>query len=171
MGTRSNIVRENQDGSYDSIYCHWDGYPEHNGKILYEHYQDPAKIAELLALGDLSVLAQEIGEKHDFEWQMAFFAGGLNPADVTGSPYYKMCTAYGRDRGEAGTEAKHYTKEQLAEMLQDGWTEWVYFFRVADGKWYYTNNPSPTWFKCCGTEQRETEELTPAAWAEQAAEV
>jgi hypothetical protein len=44
MATRSRIGIELEDGVIESIYCHWDGYPENNGKILLEHYQDPNKI-------------------------------------------------------------------------------------------------------------------------------
>lgn len=144
MSTRSNILRENSDSSYDCIYCHFDGYPSNNGRILLENYTDPSKVDALIALGDLSSLRSEIGTKHNFD----------------DSPDNE-CNAYGRDRGETGTEPHHYdTAEELSAMLEKAWTEWVYTFRVADGKWYFTNNPSPTWFKLCGTDQRETAELT-----------
>lgn len=66
MGTRSRIGLELPDGTFGSIYCHWDGYPGYNGKILLGHYSDPAKVEELISLGDLSSLGAEIGEKHDF---------------------------------------------------------------------------------------------------------
>lgn len=50
MSTRSTIgIKEN--GIIRSIYCHWDGYPENNGKILYEHYNSKEKVEELLRLG------------------------------------------------------------------------------------------------------------------------
>jgi len=147
MSTRSSISRQNIDGSFDLIYCHWDGYPSHNGRILYQHYQSPEKIAALLTLGDLSILGEMIGEKHAFE-----------------SRKENWCTAYGRDRGESNTEAQHLADyDALQAMLEQSWTEWVYIYRLGDRKWYYTNNPSPTWFKCCG-EQRQTELLTPKAW-------
>ena len=149
MGTRSNITRENADGSFDSIYCHWDGYPSHNGRILLEHYTDAEKINELLSLGDLSSLGASIGQKHDFN-------------DRENSD----CTFYGRDRGESGTETQHFEDaEELAGYLEESWTEWVYLYRVAEGRWYFTNNPSPTWFKCCGSKQRATELLTMEACA------
>jgi hypothetical protein len=45
-------------------------------------------------------------------------------------------------------------------MLKESRTEWVYIFRVADGKWHFTNNPIPTLFKSGGSSQRATEELT-----------
>ena len=37
MGTRSNIGIQNEDGSYDVIYCHWDGasFSSEYGYIIY----------------------------------------------------------------------------------------------------------------------------------------
>jgi len=89
MGTRSTIAIQNEDGSVTGIYCHWDGYLSNNGQILQDHYQDEAKIRELIALGDLSSLGAEIGTKHNFD----------RAPDGE-------CNAYGRDRGETGTEAR-----------------------------------------------------------------
>ena len=37
MGTRSSIAIKTEDG-IKAIYCHWDGYVDHNGKILKEFY-------------------------------------------------------------------------------------------------------------------------------------
>jgi len=154
MSTRSMIIRENLDGSYDTIYCHWDGYPSNNGRLLLGYWNTPELVGALIKLGDLSSLGTRIGTKHDFDkWDS-------NGPEMD-------CNAYGRDRGEKGVKSKHYKDaDKLATMLADSWTEWVYTFRLADRKWYYTNNPSPTWFKCCGREQLETTELTPKAWEE-----
>ena len=55
MATRSRIAIENQDGTVDSIYCHFDGYLRGVGKTLFEHY-DREKTEQLVALGDLSQL-------------------------------------------------------------------------------------------------------------------
>ena len=85
MATRSRIgLYDPQTQTVNSIYCHWDGYPEHNGKILVKHYTDINKIHELLNLGDLSVLGEEIGVRTDF-----------NNPHIT-----EQCIAYSRDRGE-----------------------------------------------------------------------
>ena len=54
MSTRSHSDIWNEDGSLDVIYCHWDGYPSYNGAVLLHHYQDPEKIRELIALGDIN---------------------------------------------------------------------------------------------------------------------
>lgn len=61
MATRSLIGLENQDGSINYVYCHYDGYPEYQLKMLSEHYQDRAKVAELISNGDMSQLKEEIG--------------------------------------------------------------------------------------------------------------
>jgi hypothetical protein len=164
MSTRSTIARLNENGSIDAIYCHYDGYPSHNGRILFESYQDPAKINKLLALGDLSILGAELGRKHAFD---RFHGRKYMPYQVTLKDGTKVdgCTAYGRDRGETGTEMQHFPNMvEVADMLSESWTEWVYLYVVAEKKWYFTNNPSPTWFKCCGKEQMPLSELTPKAW-------
>lgn len=61
MSTRSAIaIQETKEGPVKYAYCHFDGYIEHNGKILNEHYRDPAKVKELLALGDMSSLSETL---------------------------------------------------------------------------------------------------------------
>lgn len=63
MGTRSRIAHYNSaDNVYSSIYCHWDGYPEYNGKILQEHYNTEEKVLALLQNGDMSALNPTIEE-------------------------------------------------------------------------------------------------------------
>jgi len=84
MGTRSRIGRIKSDGSITSIYTHWDGYPSHHLPILTQHYGSTVQIDALLALGNLSMLAPQIGEQHDFE--------SRERTD--------WCTAYCRDRNE-----------------------------------------------------------------------
>ena len=62
MATRSQIAIENENGTVSAIYCHWDGYPEYNGKILKECYTDRDKVKQLLELGDISVLKEDLGK-------------------------------------------------------------------------------------------------------------
>ena len=56
MSTRSAIGIRYADGTITGIYCHYDGYPEHNGKILYEHYLETYDVEDLLSFGSLSSL-------------------------------------------------------------------------------------------------------------------
>ena len=137
MGTRSTIALEFADGTVQQVYCHWDGYLDHNGKILAEYYSDPFKLRELIDLGDLSSLRPNIGEKH------AFSQFELRAEEVAG---YKlltenMCTFYGRDRGETGIEARKYKNaDEYFDCSQQ--EEYDYILRT-DGVWYvrcYTTN-------------------------------
>jgi len=54
MATRARIGLELKNGSVLSVYHHWDGYPEWLGRILKTHYNDRAKVAELIDGGDMS---------------------------------------------------------------------------------------------------------------------
>lgn len=62
MATRSTIALEFADGTVQQIYCHWDGYLEHNGKILFNHYVDPYKTRDLIDMGDISSLCNTTEE-------------------------------------------------------------------------------------------------------------
>ena len=86
MATRSNIAYKTPEGKIRSVYCHWDGYPEHNGEILRKFYTTQDKIEALVALGSLSTLGAEIGEKVDF--------------DDRSTQKDEWTLAYHRDRGE-----------------------------------------------------------------------
>jgi hypothetical protein len=56
MGTRSRIGIEMPDYTVVSSYCHWDGQPSGNGKILVEHYQNLEDVQELIDGGSMSSL-------------------------------------------------------------------------------------------------------------------
>jgi len=99
MATRSLIGKLNSDNTVSYIYCHYDGYPEHNGVILQEHYDTPFKVDQLLALGDLSVLGEVIGEKQDF-----------NNYSTRNNNW---CLAYGRDRGERGVKMSTVSRDEF----------------------------------------------------------
>ena len=116
MATRSTIALEYADGTVDQVYAHWDGYLEHNGQILYKHYKDPFKLQQVMDLGDISSLAEEVGEAHDFD------ARGCGT------------TFYGRDRGEKGTGAKRF-KDFAAYKRDHQYEEYEYILRN-DGNWY-----------------------------------
>jgi len=55
MATRSRIAVQNADGTFLSIYCHWDGYPSGVGKdLLNEHNSEQAACA-LMEHGDAQI--------------------------------------------------------------------------------------------------------------------
>jgi hypothetical protein len=129
MGTRSRIGVMHG-SNVKSIYCHWDGYLSFNGQILQEHY-DSAKANQLVALGDLSSLRANIGEKHEFS--------PFDQTELSNEEFEKqfgdMCTFYGRDRDEKDTEWQVATTfdEFLGQCYNSG-AEYYYIMR--DGTWY-----------------------------------
>lgn len=125
MATRSYIGIRNLNDTVDYIYCHYDGYPSHNGKILAEHYTTLDKVKELLALGDLSILGAEIGEQHNF-----------NDRDT--SLFRNWCLAYGRDRGERGTGAK---LGDFKTVISGVGVDYVYIFDGDYWECYDVDNP------------------------------
>ncbi len=132
MATRSTIALEYADGTVDQIYCHWDGYLENNGRLLFEHYQDPFKLQQIMDLGDMSSLNEEVGTKHAFSQ----FEGNMSGPEYD-ALYGKMCTFYGRDRGEEGTGAKRFASFDDYKANHQ-YEEYEYILRPVDGK--------PVWF-------------------------
>ena len=115
MSTRSSIAVLNPDSTVRAIYCHFDGYPEGVGQTLKDYWTDPAKVEQLLDLGNISILAETIGEKVDFD---------NHPENVT--------LAYSRDRGETGQEAHTFANfEAWVESFYNSDQEYGYLF---DGK-------------------------------------
>jgi hypothetical protein len=124
MGTRSRIGVMHGD-KCKSVYCHWDGYLDHNGRILLEHY-DSAKANHLVALGDISSLDRTVeipeGVEHTFE-----------------NPVKGITSFYGRDRGETGCEfAVDHTFEDFMKRVDGCGAEFYYIMK--DGVWYVGDN-------------------------------
>jgi hypothetical protein len=131
MGTRSTIALEFADGSVGQVYCHWDGYLDHNGRILNDHYSDPIKLRNLIDLGDLSSLGPEIGDKHEFDCPYKY---GTPEAKAWHEQNHKVCTFYGRDRGETDTQVRMF-KDYMDYHKNADSQEYNYILR-RDGIWY-----------------------------------
>lgn len=126
MATRSAVGKEDQDGNVVGIYVHFDGYPEGVGAVLQAHYREPAKVDALLALGSVSSLAAEIGERHPFNERRD---------DWT--------TFYGRDRGETGVEPKTFPdREEFRAGLSRSGTEFSYLLD-SSGEWIVSKGRGP----------------------------
>ena len=121
MGTRSTIALEYADGTVGQVYCHWDGYLENNGMILYKHYSDPFKVRELLDLGDLSSLGERIGSQHAFD-----------------KAPEGECTFYKRDRKENGVNQKMYADYDNYVRCHQ-YEEFEYILR-RDGVWFVADH-------------------------------
>jgi hypothetical protein len=121
MSTRSFIGKLLPGGSITGIYCHHDGYPKGVGVILRDHYTDPAKVDALLALGSISSLGAEIGEKHEFATRCE------EVEDVV--------DAYHRDRGDDLDPPTVYKdiSDLRANVSSDMGAEYAYVF--TRGEW------------------------------------
>jgi len=129
MATRSTIALEFADGTVEQVYCHWDGYLEHNGKILAEHYSDPFKLRDLIDLGGLSSLRKDIGEKHAFSQ----FDLPKEEVEAFVKRTENMCTFYARDREEKLIVHKFVDFQDY--LAHHSYEEYEYILR-RDGNWY-----------------------------------
>ena len=108
-------------------YCHYDGYIEGVGETLHRCYKEPNRVKQLSRLGDLSVLKEEIEPTgpHSFD---------NREEGVT--------VAYGRDRGEEGTQSKvtyrkFKTVGEIFTYLRKHFNEeYNYVYLVKTKEWY-----------------------------------
>lgn len=137
MGTRSTIALEFADGTVQQVYCHWDGYLSHNGRILQEYYSDPFKLRELIDLGDLSSLRPNIGKQHAFSQ----FSLPAEEVEAYKKETEDMCTFYGRDRNESGVSAKKF-KDFADYRANHQYEEYEYILRACGDKavWFVANH-------------------------------
>jgi|694.fasta_scaffold44857_12 hypothetical protein len=120
MSTRSAIGILSDDGRVLAIYCHWDGYLSHNGKMLQHHYNSLSRAKKLLSYGNASFIAPELGRKHNF--------------DKASTHHPDWCCFYARDRNETDQQAKSFDTTKEFEDHYD-WSEYYYLF--TNGKWVY----------------------------------
>jgi len=139
MGTRSMIAIQNPySKDVRAVYCHWDGYLEHNGAILHKHYSASPKVNQLIAMGDLSSLGTQIGEAHPFSPH----GSKEDEALYEHAKDQGYCTFYKRDRGEADVDFKVF--KTLAEAEDHyTWSDYFYCFKYKksddyqSGEWHY----------------------------------
>ena len=129
MGTRSRIGIMHGD-KVKSIYCHNDGYLDYNGQFLQQYY-DSAMANQMVALGDMSQLQQEIGRPHALH--MTYIVPGEFQQRHEFIQHW--CTFYGRDGGEKHTEHKvDHTFAEFLERVEGCHAE--YYYIMENGVWY-----------------------------------
>jgi len=117
MATRSAIGYKTPEGKVRAIYCHYDGYVVGVGRTLQEHYQEARKIAQLVELGDASVL------------EPALFGTASHSFDT---PDGDVTVFYGRDRGETGVEAREFdTVQDFVDYYTSSGCEYFYLHTAA----------------------------------------
>ena len=127
MGTRSSIGIQNENGTVDSIYCHWDGCPSHHAPILLKHYTSESKVRKLIKYGDMSSLRPDIsprpGTHHSFD-----------------KPQGNVCIYYHRDRGEEWNDTKPVRFGSISDWQKaaPGRGQYIgYLFK--NNKWYFAD--------------------------------
>ena len=126
MSTRCLIGYVKEDGTIESIYCHYDGYLEGVGKTLKEHYRDLETIKKLIALGDLSSLSRN-PESCPELWNC-----NTNSWDELNANY---CCSY-KDRGDDWEDIKPSNFKSVVGYLnatRGCGGEFAYLFK--DGVW------------------------------------
>lgn len=121
MSTNSTISIQHKDGDIETVYCHWDGYLQHNGQVLYAMYDTPEKVQELINHGDMSSLDINIGEQ-------------INMDDLNDNRRRTnlQCSFYHRDRGE---------ELEIGTLGEDvGAEQFNYLFDERDNTWYLLND-------------------------------
>ena len=117
---KNGIVNDN---TIESIYCHWGGLPESNGRILCGHFCNREKLKELMALGNLSELHPRLHPigKHSFY-----------------QPEQGTTVAHHRDRGDAWEKTCPQKFSSLKEFLEQPLgnldTEYLYVL-TKKGQW------------------------------------
>jgi len=125
------------------VYCHWDGYLQGVGETLLKHYDSP-KANHLVALGNISSLGEDIGEKHPFN-----FDPNIDSKEYE-KLYGNMTTFYGRDREEEDNDYKTFTK----------FTDAVEYYKNCGAEYMYIMN-NDTWYVAQG-DMTELVELSEA---------
>ncbi len=141
MGTRSRIGIELPDHSVVSVYCHWDGYPEGNGKTLVQHYLNREDVEELIDGGSMSSLRtrgqwnSNALRDENGEW-ISDAAGYLKYEDDR-----EPQPLYHSERGEE-VEVLHSSFDQF--ISGDSMEEYAYMFDLNDNwKCYKINYKAP----------------------------
>ena len=111
MATRSRIGIQLKGDSIMSVYCHLDGYPSFNGRVLREHYTTVKQVHDLIDGGNISSLHTNSGWKNE-------------TLPEVGPLYYTS-------RGESIRENEPRIDDDITEFLDNG-EEYAYIFTRAD---------------------------------------
>ena len=110
MSTRSKIGVLKENGMVDAIYCHWDGYPSYNGRMLVENYVEAEQIRKLISLGSISSLGKNLEQTNSY---------------------------YGW-REEESPKIVYANEQAFSESYGDCWDEYIYLFK--ENEWYVYDN-------------------------------
>ena len=122
MSTCCRIARKNSSGTYESIYCHWDGYPNYMLSMLRDNYGLDAKVAELIDYGDASSIGPRLMPTEDHSFK---------------NPQPGVCVFYHRDRNEPWEDVAPIRDDYKESVIRSS-VDFVYIFE--DGEWTCYSN-------------------------------
>ena len=124
MGTRSRIGIQLSDDSIMSVYCHWDGYPSFNGRVLRDNYDTVEKVRELIDGGNISALHTN--------------------ADWNNETLPEVGPLYYTSRGESIADNEpELSKDHGEYLMLSANADEEYSYLFADGEWMCHN--TRTW--------------------------
>ena len=137
-----------------AVYCHWDGYMEHNGVILNEFYSNSVDVNRLIATGDVSSLGAQVGEKIDFghRWEDTDY---IKVGETHVAP---QCTFYSRDRGEDAPFCTFQTETDFVDHYDGCGAEFYYLYD--HGVWYVSQHHQNNFQPLHEVLNKETEQET-----------
>lgn len=106
------IIKRNSSGTYNAMYCGFDGTPEKLGKVLVDNYQEDQLVEQLFEIGDTSAIFPTLAETKANSF-----------ANVTGYSKHVM-----------QKEGKYYFSYVDFLKNQIGTRPWNYLYK--DHKWY-----------------------------------
>ena len=118
MGTRSRIGIQLKDNSVLSVYCHYDGYPSFNGRVLNEFYNTKEKVSDLINGGDMSCTWTNAGWNNETLPEMGplYYTARNESIDDNEPQISKNVNEYMKLGGEYGDEEYAYL------FTSAGWT-------------------------------------------------
>ena len=137
MSTRSKIAYVEEGRNVVASYCHHDGYLDHVGRMLFDHYNSFEKAKELVDIGDISSISKTpeiIHEKRDMHY------GGKIPGNSKGKPeFYRTISSFMYHADPPSIEYIYLWQKKMwwisrnlcidtTELeYEEGYKQWVYY--------------------------------------------
>ena len=115
MGTRSVIARPSPEGGFHGIYCHYDGYPAHQGRVLFDavtgHFG-----------GDTDAACTYLIDQHPAGWSVLH-------GDFTTPPGYRLPTDPDDRRNQCYCHGDRHDPPRTPlddHSASDAWVDYAY---------------------------------------------
>lgn len=138
MATRSTIEIKTRSGKTHLIFCHWDGYPSNNGRILLNYYRSAKKVKELISMGNLSSLERyihpkSVGRVSKYDSEKHIYVKKTTTEPHSGdNKHMDVCVFWDRDLGH---DLKYCRSVSNINPYID--RDWEYRYVESERKWYF----------------------------------